>query len=322
MYDEYPMIHYEFGSSGIPFALEAADEEAIPENEKNAYTLVRNAEYNLRGYVDVLTFFPQPDDFFRRQIHLQSFSHMYSLSDYFTSRDNTDSYLIVRTESGSGRLEYRDRSWILEPGDLFWISCQEKSIYRTEGEFWEHTDIHVNGEAAGPLYQSFAVRETPVVKSGELSSFDSDLRAVLDACVTMDAHRTLRTCHAIETMLVHMISADQGKQNTQTPRLQKLLAYMYEHYRDPLTIEDLARISGFSKYHFSREFKKMTGLPPNEYLIQLRLQQAKALLANTDLAVSRIAFMVGIENEAYFSRLFHQRTAMTPAGYRRQNRIV
>lgn len=322
MYDEYPMMHYEFAQTGSGNSLISDDESTVTAMEENARSLVINAEYNLRGYVDVLPFFPQPDDVFHRQMHLQSFSHMYSLKDYYTSRRDTDSWLLIFVNSGQGMVEYRGNCHILNEGDLFWIDCHETSMYKTEGEFWEHTDIHINGTGVGPLYKAFARRGSPVLLRAQIPFFEADLKALLDAYVTMDAHRTLRTCHAIENMLVHLILAEDAKENSMpnAPRLQNLIRYMHAHYRDALTMDQLAEQAGFSKYYLSREFKKLTGMPPNEYLISLRIEQAKQLLANTEFPAYRVGILSGIENEAYFSRLFHQRTNMTPAEYRKRNK--
>lgn len=324
MYDEYPMIHYDLARPDGMIPVDTTDSAKIMESEKDAYSLILTADYRLRGSVDVLTFFPHPDDCFHRRMHLQSFSCMYSLSDYYTKRADTDSWLLVLTERGRGRIEYRGQSYLLEKGDLFWIDCHEESSYRTEGDFWEHTDIHIGGNGIADLYRRFAEVKKPVLRRAQIPFFKADLKVLLDAYITMDVNRTLRTSYSIETMLVHLILAEGEKESgvSNTPKLQELIQYMHGHYREPLTMDQLSQQAGFSKYHLSREFKKLTGMPPNEYLISLRIEQAKRMLASTDLPVYKIGILSGIENEAYFSRLFHQRLQMTPAEYRKRNRNV
>lgn len=323
MYEKYSLIHYEFVGTGrgLPDTPEAA---AMLENTGGeVYAEVLKADYLLRGWVDVLPVFPQADDAFRHRMHLQSFSHMYSGRGYYTSRKDAQSYLLIRTGKGRGILEYRDHTWALEEGDLFWIDCRKPNSYRTDGDFWEHTDIHINGSDAEDLYAAFEKNGSIVLKARSIPYFHHDTERLLDAYVSMDPHRSIKVMYAIETMLVHLITAEKsGQQNMpeNTVRLQELARYMHEHYREPLTMEQLSEYCGFSRYHLSREFKKLTGFAPNEYLIRLRLEQAKFLLANTDLPVRSAAAMSGIENEAYFSRLFHQRTGMTPAEYRRAMR--
>lgn len=320
MFEEYPMIHHEFISSGDGLPAENTARGIMEENGKDAYELVAKADYRLRGYVDVLAVFPMPDDAFRKQMHLQSFSHMYSMRDYFTSRQYAESYLLVLTDSGSGILEYRGRSYVLKKGDLFWIDCRIPNSYRTEGQFWEHTDIHINGTGIRPLYEEFEKYDDPVLHGSRISSFHADMKTMLDEYIAPGVHRTLRTAHSLETMLVRLVTAGEERNASHSAaRLQRLVYYMHEHYSEPLTMNDLSDLSGFSRYHLSREFRKLTGFPPIEYLIRLRLERAKFLLAGTSLPVYKVAAMSGIENEAYFSRLFHQRMKMTPAEYRRKN---
>lgn len=318
MYEDYPMIHYDFNTAGDGLPDENPYDSIMKENGADPYELVRAADYRLRGYADVLTVFPMPDDVFRKQMHLQSFSHMYTLHDYYTSRKYARSYLLLYTHDGSGILEYRGRSYTLKKGDLFWIDCRLPAVYRTASEFWEHTDIHINGDGIGPLYQEFAKTDNPVLHAGNIAAFEPDLRMMLEAYVTPDARRTLRTEHCLQTLLVHLILAERENSSQDgNGKMQKLVYYMHEHYREALSMDDLADISGFSKYHLSREFRKITGFPPNEYLIRLRLERAKFLLTGTSLPVYRVAELSGIENETYFSRLFHQRMKMTPAEYRK-----
>nr|MCR5229655.1 AraC family transcriptional regulator [Solobacterium sp.] len=301
MYEDYPMIHYDFSAAGDGLPDEWTYTGIMKENGAGTYELVVAADYRLRGHADVLAVFPMPDDVFRKQMHLQSFSHMYTLRGYYTSRNYAETYMLLYTHDGFGTLEYRGQSYPLKKGDLFWIDCRIPAAYRTTGEFWEHTDIHINGEGIGPLYQEFEKNNDPVLHVGNNSTFEPDLRMMLKAYVTPDALRSLRTAHSLQTLLVHLILAEKKNGSADgNSKMQKLVYYMHEHYREPLTMDDLADISGFSKYHLSREFRKTTGFPPNEYLIRLRLERAKFLLSSTSLPVYRVAELSGIENEAYF----------------------
>jgi AraC family L-rhamnose operon transcriptional activator RhaR/AraC family L-rhamnose operon regulatory protein RhaS len=66
-----------------------------------------------------------------------------------------------------------------------------------------------------------------------------------------------------------------------------------------------------------RTFAKATRLPPFEYLIQLRLQNAMRLLRNSRLTVSQIAFEVGFNDSNYFTRQFSKRKGVSPLAYRK-----
>ena len=82
---------------------------------------------------------------------------------------------------------------------------------------------------------------------------------------------------------------------------------------------DLARIgeeSGLSYVQFLRRFKSFTGMTPSDYIIALRLQKAKVLLADTDLLIKDISSACGFENEYYFSNFFKKHTTLSPSAFR------
>ena len=320
LFEKYPMNHYEFSSSAAGIEKLMEENRNVPEPEQEKLAAILDADYRLRGSVDVLQFFPEPDDAFQKHLHLQSFSHMYSLQDYYTSRSKADSCLILHTDHGSGILEYRGRSFHLEEGDLFWIDCRIPHTYRTDGAFWEHTDIHISGTGSEALFAEFAAVGQYVLRSKDIPYYMSDTEDLLDAYVRPDPHRTLRIAHSIGTLLMHLIlSAEKSRSRvTETSgALQDLIYYMHEHFREPLSMDQLSALSGLSRFHLSREFKKLTGFAPNEYLIRLRIEQAKVLLAGSSLPVYEIAGLSGFESETYFSRLFHQRMHMSPGAYRK-----
>jgi AraC-like DNA-binding protein len=85
----------------------------------------------------------------------------------------------------------------------------------------------------------------------------------------------------------------------------------------PLPLEQLAEITGFSPYHFHRLFRSVTGIPPNEYLTVLRLQEAKRLLLATPLSVTDICFNVGYASLGTFTTRFTSLVGLSPSHLRR-----
>jgi AraC-like DNA-binding protein len=68
---------------------------------------------------------------------------------------------------------------------------------------------------------------------------------------------------------------------------------------------------------FRQNFKKITGLPPNQYQIQIRLNKAKSLLHNTTLSIDQIAHACGFDSIHYFSRLFKSKLGLSPLAFRK-----
>src|SRR5947208_13227519 len=87
-------------------------------------------------------------------------------------------------------------------------------------------------------------------------------------------------------------------------------------YFDPLGVEDLARAAGFSRAHFSREFRRTFGEAPHAYLLTRRLERAAALLRNTDRSVIDICFSVGLKSVGSFTTSFTRTFGASPTAYR------
>ena len=80
----------------------------------------------------------------------------------------------------------------------------------------------------------------------------------------------------------------------------------------------LARVSRVSAAHFARSFKQAFGVPPHRYLLTRRIERATALLRDTELSITEIAFQTGWQSLGTFGRTFHDVTGESPGAIRRQ----
>jgi AraC-like DNA-binding protein len=87
-------------------------------------------------------------------------------------------------------------------------------------------------------------------------------------------------------------------------------------YFEPLTVDDLASAARLSRAHFSREFRRVFGEPPHQYLLTRRLERAAALLRNTDWSVADICLSVGLKSVGSFTTTFGRAFGMSPKAYR------
>jgi AraC-like DNA-binding protein len=96
--------------------------------------------------------------------------------------------------------------------------------------------------------------------------------------------------------------------------------YMTKHFRSSLTVEQLAKMAGISTGYYSREFKRLFGLSPKEFIIHLRVNKAKELLGSSEYPLTEVSKMVGYGDEFYFSRIFKRVTGITPSLYAKQSK--
>lgn len=92
--------------------------------------------------------------------------------------------------------------------------------------------------------------------------------------------------------------------------------YLDDHYDENLTLEKVADVAGFSKYHFSRLFKQCSGYNFYDYLCHRRIKSAEGLLMNSDLPITEIALQSGFSSLSSFNRTFKKLKSCTPSEYR------
>jgi transcriptional regulator GlxA family with amidase domain len=87
-------------------------------------------------------------------------------------------------------------------------------------------------------------------------------------------------------------------------------------------VRRLARVSGVSEGHFARSFKEAFGVPPHRYLLTRRIERATALLRDTDLAITEIAFQTGWNSLGTFGRTFRDVTGESPSELRAREKAA
>ena len=102
--------------------------------------------------------------------------------------------------------------------------------------------------------------------------------------------------------------------------LSRVLQVIDQRFNEPLRVEDLGRHACLSPFHFARMFKISVGQAPHAYLTAKRMQHARGLLADTNVAIAEVARRVGFRTQAHFSGVFRKQVGVTPGQYRRQHR--
>jgi AraC family transcriptional regulator len=100
-------------------------------------------------------------------------------------------------------------------------------------------------------------------------------------------------------------------------RLRPVVEYIEEHLDASPTLEQIAAVARLSPYHFARQFKAATGLPPHQYVIARRVERARQLLqTGTDLSLAEVAVEVGFSDQSQFTRHFKRLVGVTPGRFR------
>jgi len=254
--------------------------------------------------------------------YVQEIGYFKTHIPYFTERKNLDSYLIIYTISGEGRLDYEGSRFSLTSGDAIFINCNISHHYETASkETWEFLWVHFNGIQALGYYQEFIKKGFHIMKVQDTFSIENTMWHLLSLYQKTDAATELITNSLITSLLTGFLldTYTLSSESFQTPDfIKEARKYIDKHFREELSLDLLANTLGISKFHLSREFKKHMGIPLNEYIINNRISHAKTLLRFSSLSVQEIVYTCGMNNVSYFIRTFKEREGLTPHVYRRQ----
>lgn len=244
------------------------------------------------------------------------------LPDYYTERENLDSFLILYTISGSGALEIEGRVWPVGIGQSFFIDCMQHHRYRTVGqEIWETCWVHVRGGGVRAYHELYRKSCPPVVTVKEGDIIREALQEIVQRHLHFDRETELLCANRIHILLTELLrSADSGliQPAAMPDSIRIVLNKLQRNLSGRITLDDLSHEAALSKYHLERQFRKHTGVTIHEFHIRLRIQAARELLTGTDMPVCDIARMVGVEHVSHFIRLFRERVHDTPGEYRKR----
>ena len=106
-------------------------------------------------------------------------------------------------------------------------------------------------------------------------------------------------------------------------RLRAVVEYIEGHLEAGPSLGQLAAVARLSPYHFARQFKRATGLPPHQYVILRRVERARQLLeAGTGLPLAEVAAHVGFSDQSQFTQHFKRIVGVTPGQFRTPARIA
>lgn len=252
--------------------------------------------------------------------YIQEIGYFKTIPPYFTERENLDSFLIVLTLSGSGRLICEGREYTLGHGDIFWINCMNHHYYEClEGEEWEFLWFHFHGLAGHGYYQTYCEYPSPVIHIDQTEPLAGQIREMIRLTRLRDSTSDIRIADHINHIITELLLAVHTREVRSDPlpaHIKAVVRELEKRFQEPCPLDNLARQFGISKYYLLRQFKKHMGMPILEYQITLRINHAKELLKYSDQTVNEIAISCGMPNASYFIRTFQKREGKTPLKYR------
>ena len=198
-----------------------------------------------------------------------------------------------------------------------------------------HTEVSYEAHALEYIVMGIEGMEMTMPESDEnrycIYTFPPDndvlacMRGILREMQTREKEY-LRVCQAcMEIILVQLmrnISVSVTQKVTHSANNRQSAAirhYIDQHYKEKLTLEQLAEEVNVNKYYLAHAFKQEYGISPINYLIACRIREGKRLLTETDLSLSQIAGILGFSSASYFSQSFRKAEGISPVEYRKLN---
>ena len=120
----------------------------------------------------------------------------------------------------------------------------------------------------------------------------------------------------ISCILIELLRLADSTPETPSLPVQKAVYYLRVHFREPITLQEVAAFAGFSPSHMSKVFRGQVGVGLKEYLTALRLEHAEQLLRLSWEPVTNVAASCGFGSVSHFLHVFHEKFGCSPLQYR------
>ncbi len=239
-----------------------------------------------------------------KEIYLDEFKYEQTLPDKTKIKRVCPVHAIHFVVSGYGYFNGRR----LGRGDLV-------DYYPDEQDPWAYYWLHVSGES---------VRTTSCLNRPS-RYFRFEVNDLFEKMVDMilSSGDRFKNDPAFSEACMHLLLSIFIQEQESIPQIAYPLRYVTEtkryienNYDKSITIEDIAASLGISRAYLRNVFYEKEGISPQNFLMQVRLNRAKDLLARRDVSISETAFSVGYRDVSQFSRMFRKAVGRSPSEYR------
>ncbi|MBX3081861.1 MAG: helix-turn-helix transcriptional regulator [Anaerolineae bacterium] len=122
--------------------------------------------------------------------------------------------------------------------------------------------------------------------------------------------------HLLRHYAIQPIAIKDRQQALSARHLKRIVDYIQAHLSQAVTLDELARQTGFSPYHFARLFRQTVGESPHRFVLRRRVEQAQHLLSATDMPLSQIAAECGFADQSHLTAVFKRHFNITPKAFR------
>ena len=256
-------------------------------------------------------------------LYVQEIGTLQSLEPHISKRQNLNSFLFLVVLDGEGTLNYSGTRHRISAGDCALINCARPYSHESSATHpWSRKWVHFNGLEASYDYDYFISRENSYLFRPRSILPFTDVLDQLYLCQQNKNPLVELTSNKYLTDIITLCFTENESlklgEYTIPDKLKQIHEYISENYFRKISLEDLADRFFISKFHLSREYKKIYGITLGNALTNLRLSHAKSMLRFSDDSVDTIALSCGFQDTGYFIKVFKKAENMTPLQYRKK----
>jgi len=229
--------------------------------------------------------------------------------------------VIQHTIGGRGALNYEGRPLTVGPGETLLVTIPHDHRYFVPpGGSWSFFYLVLTGQEALRLCGEVAATAGPVLRLSPraLDRLAGCLLALLRGEADTPGEASAVAYRAATALVDDLSSAEPPAGEDANPAwFLRVNSHIEHHPGDNLTVDQLAAMAGLSRAHFVRQFTRLAGEPPSEYVFRSRMARAARLLQSSSLSVLEIALSLGFADPNYFTKAFRRAFDVSPTEFRR-----
>lgn len=240
---------------------------------------------------------------------------------FFCESSGFQSYVLLYTLTGSSTITIKDTSYQLQENDLLFLDCSLPFKISSYNSNWKFQILYLKEDFINQYFSIFNENNNFIYDVKPYSCVSSCFKYIINPTSSNANLSNLYETKWIIDILTEICVYEKNQDNLEDhipEYIRKSKDIIDSKLTQAFSLEELAEELQVNKYRLCREFSKYYNMPPLRYLNHKKIMKAKELLFGTNLTITEISTMLGIENVNHFIQLFKKETGATPLAYKQE----